>query len=108
MIHQEELLSMEKRIIKASAHYGYGQTDKTLEEMGELKEEIEKIKTSSTYDEVDEGGLIEEIADVIIMCWQLCHVFNIANDVLCLIKHKLRKLDQKIDREEEQGKDDNW
>lgn len=100
-------------IHKIAQHYGYdAQSRQCIEEMAELTQAINKYwrqglqcgqvqypdhngympMTSCTYD-----NLVEEIADVQIMLWQLEYLLNA--DVKPIIEHKISRQLERIERE---------
>lgn len=105
-------------IHKIAQHYGYdAQSRQCIEEMAELTQAINKMwrkcfaygfvsledvrsedsETSSFADEKEYQNVIEEIADVQIMLWQLEYLLNA--DVEPIIEQKISRQLERIDRE---------
>lgn len=100
---------MKEKIHKISEHYGYDpQSRQLIEEMAELTQAINKFWRSDldcgkkTIFEVPASSprlqsIKEEIADVQIMLWQLCHLLNL--DIESVIEYKLDRQMERIDLE---------
>jgi NTP pyrophosphatase (non-canonical NTP hydrolase) len=80
---------------RALKQYGSSrQVDKTIEELGELSTALMKFK----HGEMDMKGVITELADVLIMVYQMSIVFGF-DDVVDEIDYKTKRLEQKMLRE---------
>ena len=84
-------------------HYGYHlQKEQAIEEMAELTlaiKKLEKKKPDSTEYCSTFNNLIEEIADVSIMCMQLAELTN-SNKVVEIVNQKLDRQLKRIEEEE--------
>ena len=84
-------------------HYGYHlQKEQAIEEMAELTlaiKKLEKKKLDSTEYCSAFNNLIEEIADVSIMCMQLAELTN-SNKVVEIVNQKLDRQLKRIEDEE--------
>jgi len=94
---------MEKRIEIIAEKYGYEpQSRQLIEEMAELTQAINKLwrkqNFSGSSKEIAEAhtNLLEEIADVLIMIWQMKKLLAIEDGVLSEIINK--KLDRQMER----------
>lgn len=84
-------------------HYGYHlQKEQAIEEMAELTlaiKKLEKKKQDSTEYRSTFNNIIEEIADVSIMCMQLAELTN-SNKVVEIVNQKLDRQLKRIEEEE--------
>lgn len=94
-----------QKIQKIAQTYGYdAQSRQCIEEMAELTQAINKLwringkdyKSAVRYTEVKDN-LLEEIADVQIMIWQMQYLLNV--DVSPIIQNKLDRQMERIERE---------
>lgn len=82
----------------ALATFGrWPQTDMCIEEMAELTVELEHDKRGRSTRE----AVVEEIADVLIMCCQMALVYG-EDDVLDVIYAKLERLEHRIEKAKEE------
>ena len=88
--HNQEKMSVLKRAI---SHYGKrNQVQKAIEEMAELINELCKEQIGRSSRE----KVAEEMADVIIMLWQLEMIFENGDEILQAIDYKLKRLHKRI------------
>ncbi|MGN0905849.1 MAG: hypothetical protein ACI4NM_01770 [Bullifex sp.] len=86
---------MESDIKKIADHYGIcGQLQITMEECAELIQACSKVMRKG-----DRRNLIEEIADVEIMIYQLKYLFECFDEVDELKKKKIRRQLERISKE---------
>lgn len=101
---------MQNDIEKIAAHYGYeAQSRQLIEEMAELTQAINKLwriegkPYKDIYDEVSidvyKDNLVEEIADVQIMLWQMLYLLGAQGKIEPIIE---RKIDRQLERIEEE------
>lgn len=95
-----------EKIRKIARHYGYdAQSRQCIEEMAELTQAINKLwrkqgNGQPTDKELSDcmDNIVEEIADVQIMLWQMAYLLN--SDILPIIE---QKLDRQLERIEKHG-----
>ena len=88
--HNQEKMNDLKRAIR---HYGKrNQAQKAIEEMAELINELCKEQIGRSSRE----KVAEEMADVIIMLWQLEMIFENGDEILQAIDYKLKRLHKRI------------
>ena len=87
-------------IEQVTYHFGAkNQIVKAVEEMSELQKELCKIVfTALPYEEIDHKPIIDELADVEIMCAQLRHIFGISEQVDLQKVIKIERLKQRINQ----------
>lgn len=111
-------MTREEKIKKIARHYGYeAQSRQCIEEMAELTQAINKMwrkcflcglttlenvqaeedETTKFSDEKEYQNLVEEIADVQIMLWQMGTLLNA--DVDSIIKEKLNRQLRRMEEE---------
>ena len=74
------------------------QVVKAIEELSELQKELCKaLLTPKTLDEIEHKPIIDELADVEIMCAQLRHIFGISEQVDERKIFKIERLKQRIE-----------
>ena len=88
------------------AAYGKNaQVDMAIEEMSELTKALCKERryelVKGTHAEAH-ANVIEEIADVLIMCRQLLIIFDRDEEIQAEINYKIQRLKQRLDKREEQ------
>lgn len=92
-----------QKIQKIASHYGYdAQSRQCIEEMAELTQAINKYwRKKGNGQPTDKKGcfdnLVEEIADVQIMLWQLKYLLNA--DTSIIIQQKLDRQMERMERE---------
>lgn len=88
----------EKLIREIAEHYGKEhQALQAIEEMSELSKELLK---NINRNESNETEIILEMADVIIMLAQLCHLYKIDSDkLLGAIEYKLLRQKERMENE---------
>lgn len=62
------------------------------EEIGEFLQELNKYRRHETYRE----GLAEELADLVIMLEQICHMYDIEHHYWWKKREKLKRLKKKL------------
>ena len=72
------------------------QVIKAIEELSELQKELCKALLNDFY--CDEKPIIDELADVEIMCAQLRHIFRISEQVDERKEFKIERLKQRINQ----------
>lgn len=72
-----------------------------IEECAELQKEL----TKASRGKLDAGHLAEEMADVQIMLWQLCCMFDIGGQVPKWIDKKVERLNERMEAAETGGKE---
>lgn len=93
---------MQSDIEKIADHYGYEpQSRQLIEEMAELTQAINKLwrierkSYKDIYDEVSidvyKENLVEEIADVQIMLWQMLYLLEAQGNVEPIIEQKIAR-----------------
>ena len=88
--HNQEKMNVLKRAIR---HYGKrNQVQKAIEEMAELINELCKEQIGR----ISREKIAEEMADVIIMLWQLEMIFENGDEILQAIDYKLKRLHKRI------------
>ena len=87
-------------IEQVTFHFGAKkQIVKAVEEMSELQKELCKIVfTALPYEEIDNKAIIDELADVEIMCAQLRHIFGISDQVDKRKEFKINRLKERINQ----------
>lgn len=90
-------IEQNKVLNKAIEKYGLNQqVDKAVEELAELVVAIQKIR-NKPYTKELRNNLIEELADVETMIWQLKRIFIIKESELNEIKaYKIERLQQRL------------
>ena len=83
-------------VIEAIDHYGNGQIDMAIEEMGELIQALSKYKRFETMQSI--VNVIEEIADVMVMMYQMATMFGV-DEVDNMIEVKLTRLKERMENE---------
>lgn len=102
---------MQSDIERIADHYGYEtQSRQLIEEMAELTQVINKVwryeNKPKKYicDEVAldvlKDNLIEEIADVQIMLWQMLYLLDRQNDIEQIIEYKIKRQLNRIEMED--------
>ena len=97
-------MTTEQKIQYIADHYGYEpQSRQLIEELSELIQAVckhhrayEDRPISVSCDCPERDSIAEEMADVCIMIWQLCHLLGISNERINQISEK--KLDRQIER----------
>lgn len=97
-------LNYEKKITFIADHYGEEeQLIQTAEECSELGKAALKYRRALMNDNASaetlrnaNAALIDEIADVLIMCEQLMHLEGCAGDVMHIISEKLKRQMERI------------
>ena len=77
------------------------QTVVAIEECAELQKELTKALRGN----LNSDHLAEEMADVQIMLWQLCCVFNVGGQMTDWITKKIERLNKRIEAAETGGKE---
>ena len=95
----------EATLRRAIAAYGKSaQVDMAIEEMSELTKALCKERrcelVKGTHAEAH-ANVIEEIADVLIMCRQLLIIFDRDEEIQAEINYKIQRLKQRLDKREE-------
>lgn len=102
---------MQNDIEKIASHYGYEpQSRQLIEEMAELTQAINKLwryKNKAHKDICDEvaidvikENMVEEIADVQIMLWQMLYLLDRQNDIEQIIEYKIKRQLNRIEMED--------
>lgn len=91
-------------IIERAIEY-YGQTNQTIvaiEEMSELQKELCKaLRAIRTASEWHKDGLVEELADVTIMLWQIEEIYKLdREEINGVINYKLERLKKRLEEME--------
>ena len=97
-------MTTEQKIQYIAEHYGYeSQSRQLVEELSELIQAVckhnrayEERPISVSCDCHERDSIAEEIADVLIMIWQICHLIRISNERVVQISEK--KLNRQIER----------
>lgn len=103
---------MQNDIEKIASHYGYEpQSRQLIEEMAELTQAINKVWrieqkprlniTDSITLDVYKENLVEEIADVQIMLWQMLYLLGAQDNVEPIIEYKIARQLERIKAEVE-------
>lgn len=101
---------MQNDIEKIAKHYGYeAQSRQLIEEMAELTQAINKVwryermPNKDICDEVTldilKENLVEEIADVQIMLWQMLYLLDAQDEIEQVIEQKILRQSQRIKME---------
>lgn len=77
------------------------QTIVAIEECAELQKEL----TKASRGKLDAGHLAEEMADVQIMLWQLCCIFNVGGQMAEWITKKIERLNERMEAAETGGRE---
>lgn len=109
-MHNQETysLSAENKAILHRAINTYGceaQTDMAIEEMSELTKALLKNrraeKSPDLFDYITtENEIAEEMADVVIMLWQLFLMHSNTENVRYWVDRKIKRLAERLDRKE--------
>ena len=84
-------------IDQVTSHFGEkNQLIKAIEELSELQKELCKYLLTHFY--YSEEPIIDELADVEIMCAQLRHIFGISEQVDKRKEFKIERLKQRINQ----------
>lgn len=96
-------MTTEQKILYIADHYGYEtQSRQIIEEMAELTVAINKLWRKHEYNSTSKGlaeahyNILEEMADTLIMIWQLKYLLGVGEGELSEIVE--RKLDRQIER----------
>lgn len=100
-----EIKMDEATLRRAIAAYGKNaQVDMAIEEMSELTKALCKERryelVKGTHAEAH-ANVIEEIADVLIMCRQMLIIFDRDEEIQAEINYKIQRLKQRLDKREE-------
>lgn len=86
-------------IDKVTFHFGEkNQLIKAIEEMSELQKELCKVILTPNLTIKPTDEIIDELADVEIMCTQLRHIFGISEQVDSRKEFKIERLKQRINQ----------
>lgn len=84
-------------IDKVTSHFGEkNQLIKAIEEMSELQKELCKVVLTPNLTIKPTDEIIDELADVEIMCAQLRHIFGISDQVDARKEFKINRLKERI------------